>query len=153
MTLATCVGTSDEIKTTISYGSDNTNPVYKNVLPVSVTTLGGGGLSTTISYTYDNFGHVTSEKGPRTDVDDTRYTTYDLYGRPRLKISADPDGSGPLRRQATRTTYDPEGRVLQVEAGTANTTSGSDFTAASYVLNTYDTTSGMPTKTQTVVLP
>lgn len=153
LTLATCVGTADEIKTIISYGSDNTHPVYNNVLPVSVTTVGGDGTNATISYTYDNFGHVTSEKGPRTDVDDTRYTTYDMYGRPLLKIGADPDGAGTLRRQATRTTYDPEGRVLKVETGTTNTTNGSDFAPVSYVSNTYNATSGLLSQSQTVVLP
>jgi hypothetical protein len=153
MTLATCVGTADEIKTIISYGTDNTNPVYKNVLPVSVTTLGGDGANATLYYTYDNFGHVTSEKGPRTDVDDTRYTTYDMYGRPLMQIGADPDGAGLLRRQATKTTYDPEGRVLKVETGTTNTTTGSDFSPVSYVLNTYDPTNGLLSLSQSVVLP
>jgi len=154
MTLATCVGTADELKTTISYGTDNTHPVYNNVLPVSETTMAGdGSISTTIYYTYDNFGHVTSVKGPRTDVDDTRYTTYDMYGRPLLQISADPDGSGPLLRQATRTTYDAEGRVLKVETGTTSTTIGSDFTAKSYVSNTYNTTNGLLSQSQKVILP
>ncbi len=149
MTLATCVGTADELKTTTSYGADNTHPVYNNVLPVSQTTVAGDGSNpTTIFYTYDNFGHVTSVKGPRTDVDDTRYTTYDMYGRPILQISADPDGSGPLTRQATRTTYDAEGRVLKVETGTANTTTGSDFVVASFKRNTYDSTTGLLIKTE-----
>lgn len=152
MTLATCVGTADEIKTIISYGSDNTHPVYNNVLPVLVTTVNGDGSnSTMISYTYDNFGHVTSVKGPRTDVDDTRYTTYDMYGRPLLQIAADPDGSGPLLRQATRTTYDPEGRVLKVETGTTNTTNGSDFAVTSYVQKTYDPSTGLEVKSITAV--
>jgi len=154
MTLATCVGTGDEIKTIISYGSDNTHPVYNNVLPVSQTTVAGDGSNpATITYTYDNYGHVTSVKGPRTDVDDTRYTTYDMYGRPVLQIGADPDGAGSLLRQATRTTYDPEGRVLKVETGTTNTTNGSDFTPVSYVSNTYNTTNGLLSQSQKVVLP
>ena len=154
LTLATCVGGADEIKTITSYGADNTHPVYNNILPVSQTTVAGDGTnSTTIFYTYDNFGHVTSVKGPRTDVDDTRYTTYDMYGRPVLQIGADPDAGGSLRRQATRTTYDPEGRVLKVETGTTNSTTGSDFTAVSYVSNTYDTTNGLLSQSQKVVLP
>jgi len=154
LTLATCVGTADEIKTIISFGSDNTHPVSNNVLPVSQTTVAGDGTNAaTIFYTYDNFGHITSVKGPRTDVDDTRYTNYDMYGRPVLQIGADPDGAGPLLRQATRTTYDPEGRVLKTEAGTTSTITGSDFTPVSYVSKTYDPTSGLLIQSQNVVLP
>ena len=151
MTLATCVGTADEIKTITSYGSDNTHPTYNNVLPVSVTTVAGDGSnSSTITSTYDNYGHVISQKGPRTDVDDTRYTTYDMYGRPIFQIGADPDGSGPLPRVATKTTYDAEGRVLEVDNGTTTTSNGSDFTVTSSKINTYDTTSGMLVESQEV---
>lgn len=50
----------------------------------------------------------------------TAYTAamrHDVLGREVGTIAPDPDGSGPLRYQATRTTYDARGNVAMVEAG------------------------------------
>ncbi len=46
------------------------------------------------------------------------YQQYDAMRRPVMKVGADPDGSGPRRRVAEKTTYDAEGRVVLVELGT-----------------------------------
>lgn len=50
---------------------------------------------------------------------DAKSTSYRYDGAGRLvgEISPDPDGSGPRRHQATRTSYDPNGLVLKVETG------------------------------------
>ena len=59
-------------------------------------------------------------QGDPDDQDHERatYFRYDGQGRPVGEIGPDPDGSGPLKRQAARTIYDPNGLVLRVESGT-----------------------------------
>ncbi|MEI6487007.1 MAG: RHS repeat-associated core domain-containing protein [Sphingomonadales bacterium] len=47
----------------------------------------------------------------------TTYTRYDGIGRAVATIGVDPDGTGPLKHPATRTTYDTLGRVFTVESG------------------------------------
>lgn len=49
--------------------------------------------------------------------DFTNGTRYDLAHRVTGTIAPDPDGSGPLRHLAVRSTYDGEGRLVRVEAG------------------------------------
>jgi len=152
LTLATCVGTTDEIKTIISYGSNDGNPTYKTVLPVSETTIGGDGTSATVSYTYDSFGHVTSVDGPRTDVDDTRYITYDAYGRPIFEIGPIPGGSGTQNRALVRHQYNAAGQETQTAQGYAsnNATNGSDAVFTSYTRMTYDS-AGRLIKSEAIV--
>jgi RHS repeat-associated protein len=47
----------------------------------------------------------------------TYATRYDAVGRTVGTIAPDPDGTGPLRHAATRTTYDPRGNPTKVETG------------------------------------
>jgi RHS repeat-associated protein len=47
----------------------------------------------------------------------TYATRYDSAGRVVGTIAPDPDGNGPLKHQATRTTYDNRGLVTKVETG------------------------------------
>lgn len=47
----------------------------------------------------------------------TTHSRYDAAQRPVGSISSDPDGAGPLKYAATRTTYDSRGRVIRQEAG------------------------------------
>lgn len=111
MTLATCAGTVDELKTVIAYGTNNVLPISR-----SVSRGDGSGLVTT-TFTFDAYGNVTVEDGPQTGVDDAVYSFYDAR---RLKIGligGDPDGAGSLPRVAKRTTYGSDGQVETVSQG------------------------------------
>ncbi|MEH0196196.1 RHS repeat-associated core domain-containing protein [Caulobacter sp. CCNWLY153] len=71
-------------------------------------------------------------------ADYTTYFQYDAMRRPVLKIGPDPDGSGPLKRVAEKTTYDVSGRVVRVELGVVSDASGSDFTVSQTTRTRYD---------------
>ena len=151
-TVATSVATTD-------YGTSTTAPrSYKTFLPLSVTqTDGAGSLSVTTTYTYDNIGNVVIVDGPRTDVDDKTYRTYDPNRRVIFEIGADPDGSSPMRRMTVRHSYDGAGRETKTDTGTCGTvtlvnglpTTCADFAVSSFTRVTYDT-AGRPIKTETV---
>src|SRR5262249_28429015 len=76
-----------------------TNSTATSLLPVSITTRNGdSSLTSTISRTYTSMGDVASETGPRTDVTQVSYTTYDNMRRKIFEIGPDPDGAGALPR-------------------------------------------------------
>ena len=142
MTPATCVGTSDELRTTIVYGTNN-------VLPVSKTIgLGDGSNQMTTTFTYDRYGNVIVEDGPRPGTDDASYYFYDAKRRRTGAIGPDPDGSsGPLPRQVTRTTYGVDDQIEAVARGVTTGITQADLLAAavdSQVTTTYDATYGLP---------
>ncbi len=128
----TCDGDAKQLKTSSVYN------VQGNLLPSSVTVASGDNLvSQTSSFTYDSVGNRTSVDGPRTDVSDVSYTTYDAIRRPVYEISVDPDGPGTnLPRVVTHHIYSG---ILetQTESGTSQNTDGSSFTRASYVTTAY----------------
>jgi RHS repeat-associated protein len=76
----------------------------------------------------------------------TSATRYDAMGRVTGTIAPDPDGAGPLKYAATRTTYDAAGRPTKQETGelaswqpeTVAPMSWSGFTILSSVETTYD---------------
>lgn len=141
---ASCVGTAAEKVTTYGYSGNN-------LWQTSVTTAAGDGSnSRTVTSSYDNVGNVISVKGPRTDVDDTRYVTYDLLRRKVFEIGTDPDGGGPLPRQIVHHVYDTDGNEIRTELGTGNATNGSDFVIAHFKRMTYDAVTGRITKTEEV---
>lgn len=128
---ATCNGSVNQLITTTAYAN-------YNLLPSSVTTAAGdGSASATTSYSYDNTGNVMTVDGPRTDVDDRSYNTYDALRRPVYEISVDPDGSGSLPRVMVHHIYTG---VLetQTERGTGTSTTGSDFSRAAYATIGYN---------------
>jgi len=126
-TSASCAGGADEVVTTISYGPQVAG-VGNNLLPVSVTKgAGDGSLSTTVSYAYDAVGNQTSVDGPLSGSADTTTYRYDADREQVGVISPDPDGSGPMMRRATRTTYNADGIVVETETGTVNSTSDADW--------------------------
>ena len=129
---ASCVGTAAETVTTYTYGDNNLDLTSKTVA------AGDNSVSATTSYTYDIAGNVTVVDGPRTDVDDRSYTTYDLAHRKVFEIGVDPDGSGPLPRVIVHHLYDVDGREYRTEMGTGNATDGSDFAMTSHKLTSYD---------------
>jgi len=119
---ASCAGGGDEAKTTIAYGN--------NLLPVTVTKASGdGAVSATTTMAYDDVGNRISVDGPLAGSDDTTSYRYDADREAVGVIAPDPDGGGPRRRRATRTTYNARGIPTQVEAGIVNGTSDADWAA------------------------
>jgi YD repeat-containing protein len=150
---SSCVGTADEVKTIFGFSSSYTaNSASNNGLPISVTTLlGNGTVISSASMTYDSIGNLLSVDGPRTDIDDRRYTTYDAKRKPVFEVSADPDGTGPLPRTIVRHLYDAEGMETQTEYGTGFATDGSDFVVTRFQRMTYDFATGRLLRTEAVI--
>ena len=142
-----CAGTADQTVTTYAYNTPN-------LLKTSETVAAGdGSVTATTTYTYDVHGNVTVVDGPRTDVDDRTYATYDVMRRKLYDIGVDPDGSGPLPRVIVHHVYNLDGRETQTATGTGNATDGSDFSIASYKAMTFDSTTGLLVKTISATVP
>lgn len=124
---ASCAGTADETKTTISYAGSN------NLQPTSVTVAAGdGSVSSTTTTTYDPNGDVVSVDGPLPGSDDTVTYRYDLGRNLVGTISPDPDGTGgPLKRSAVKISYNADGQPTLKEAGIVNGTTDADWAAFS----------------------
>lgn len=149
MTLATCVGTTDEQKTVFTYNPTSSAFGARNLLPASKTvSRGDGSLAATVSFTYDRYGNVIVEDGPRTGTVDAVYHFYDLARRKIGTIERDPDASGSgLPRMATRTTYGSDGEVERVVKGTVTATTLTaleNMTALERVEIEYSTAHGKP---------
>ncbi|TPG22752.1 hypothetical protein EAH87_02890 [Sphingomonas koreensis] len=114
-TLASCAGTADEVQVTIAHGSVAAN----NLLPVAVAQRSGdGGVTATTALSYDPIGDTVAVDGPLSGTADTTTYRYDDVRQLVGVISADPDGSGSLKRRAQRLTYDAKGAVTKAEVGT-----------------------------------
>jgi RHS repeat-associated protein len=123
---SSCAGTSDEVKSTIVYGSTG---VANNLFPTSISKgSGDGALTATTAAAYDIFGNLTSIDGPLSGTADTYGFNYDADRQLTLAVSPDPDGAGSLLRRAIRYTYNADGNVTKIEAGTATSLTG-PFTA------------------------
>jgi RHS repeat-associated protein len=144
---SSCAGTSNEVKTTIAYG---TAGVANNLLPTSVSKgAGDGSLTATTAVTYDIVGNVVTVDGPLSGSADTTMYRWNADRQPVGVVSPDPDGSGPLKMRAVRTTYNADGNVTKFEQGTVNSQSDSDWAAFSTlqeVDTTYDTSARPVTK-------
>ena len=105
-------GATDERRTTATYNSTN-------VLPYSTTdSLGDGTLpQTTTIAQYDNNGNVLVSQGVKQTAADETYAFYDALGRQVGTVGIDPDGTYARHRQATRTSYDNDGHVQEVDTG------------------------------------
>ena len=97
-----------------------------------------GGVAATMVYTNDALGNVIKAVGPRTDVVQDAYVTYDALRRPVYEIGVDPDGSGPLVRKIVHHLYDQGDREYRTEIGTGSATDGTDFSITSYTLKAFD---------------
>ncbi len=145
--------------TVTDYGTSTTAPyTYKSFQPYSVTLTDKGltPLVATTTYTYDVLGDVVAVDGPRTDVDDTSYKTYDANRRVVCEIGVDPDGTGTLVRAMTRHAYDEVGRELETDTGygasttdCTPTTSSGPMTVVHFTRMTYDA-AGRVIKTELV---
>lgn len=121
-TAPSCVGTSDEVKTTASYNA--------NLLPTSVITgAGDASLTATTAATYDIAGNLLTVDGPLSGTADTTTFRYDVDRNRVGVISADPDGAGALKRRAVKTTYNGDGQPILTELGNVNGTSDGDWAA------------------------
>jgi RHS repeat-associated protein len=133
-----CSGTSDEAKTTISYGPQVAGTA-NNLLPVSVKKASGDGVTAaTTSVTYDTVGNLATSTDPLSRV--TAYF-FDADREPLGMIGPDPDGAGALKMRATKLTYNADGLVTLVAQGTAtaNTLTGLNaMTTLQQVATTYD---------------
>jgi len=123
-TLSACNGLADETQTTSAY-PDSVNP--NNLLLISQTTAAGdGSLSSQISMTYDDIGNLETLEGPLGTADTTRFR----YDATRLAVGVtgpDPDGGGPLKHRAIKTTYNARSQPTFVEIGTVNSQSDPDW--------------------------
>jgi RHS repeat-associated protein len=122
---ASCVGTSDEVKTVYSYGFQD-GTAANNLLPTAVTTkLGDGTVLSGTSMTYDATGNAVLVDGPLPGAVDVTRSIYDADREKVGEISADPDGSNPLLTPiAKRVTYNGDGKPTLEEQG--NTSDQSD---------------------------
>jgi RHS repeat-associated protein len=139
MTTASCVGSADEIRTTITYGTSGS---ANNLLPTVITVAAGdNSISSTTTTGYDSAGNAITIDGPLAGSADTSRYRYDSMRRTVGEIGPDPDGSGLLLHRATRKTFDSAGRLTKVEVGTVNSQSDVDwaaFTSLEAVDTTYD---------------
>nr|WP_294812730.1 RHS repeat-associated core domain-containing protein [uncultured Sphingomonas sp.] len=119
-TTASCSGTADEVKTSISYNA--------NGHPITVTKgAGNGSLTATTSIGYDDVGNVLTVDGPLSGTADTARYRYDAARQLVGVTSPDPDGGGALKPRAQRVTFDPKGRPTLVEMGNVNSQSDGDW--------------------------
>ena len=129
MTLASCAGSADEIKTTYAYGSTGT---ANNLLVTSVTVAAGNNsVAATTTTTYDSAGNAITVDGPLAGPDDSTRTRYDILRRVVGVVSPDPDGGAALLHRAVRNTYDNSGSLIKVERGTVNSQSDAHWAAFS----------------------
>ena len=137
-TTASCAGTIDETRTTLTYPDSLT---ANNLLPLSKTVAAGdGSLAAATSWTYDAAGDKLTEDGPLPGTGDTMRWRYDIKRRVTATMSPDPDGAGSLKPLATVNTFDDAGRLIKQENGTANSqaTDWTGFAAIDSVETTYD---------------
>lgn len=125
-TRASCAGTADELRTTISHGPAG---VANNLLPRSATSgSGDGALAATQSVSYDDVGNVHTLDGPLTGTADSWRYRYDDNRQLVGAVSPDPDGAGPRKNRAVRTSYNADGQVTLSEAGAVNSQADGDWT-------------------------
>jgi RHS repeat-associated protein len=139
-TLSACSGVEDEVVTSVNYGPQ-TAGVANNLLPVSVSKgSGNGALTATATRSYDNIGNLTYVDGPLPGSADTSRMIYDGARRMIGTISPAP-GAGTLPNRARRLTFNTDGKISQVEAGTTvgqSDAAWSGFTSVQQAQTTYD---------------
>ena len=126
-TLATCAGTSDEVKTLISYGQQSAG-VANNLLPVSASSgSGDGALTSSVSVAYDIIGNRISVDGPLPGSADTSRLRYNAVRQVVGAVGPDPDGAGLLKHRAQRVAYNIDGQPILTESGTVLSQSDTDW--------------------------
>lgn len=116
-----CAGQADEVKTSVAY--TRTGVTNTNALPLTVTKgAGDGSLSATNTYSWDLIGNKVLLDGPMNDDVTTWY-----YDADRQLIGTAGIGPYTAKNRAQRFTYNPDGQVTKVEAGTVPNESASGF--------------------------
>jgi RHS repeat-associated protein len=140
-TTSSCSGGSDEVATSITYGSTTTS-VANNLLPTSISKgAGDASLTATTAITYTDNGDIKTVDGPLSGSTDTMTYRYDDTRQLSGMVAPDPDGGGALKNRATRITRDNDGQVTLVERGTVNSAADADwsgFTTIDQAALTYD---------------
>jgi RHS repeat-associated protein len=118
LTATDCLGSANERKITIVYGTRAEN----NIEPQSITVASGDkAVSQTQTFTYTPLGDIDTIDGPLPGAGDTTRILYDLgLRRVRGRIAPDPDGSESLKPIASRLSYDNAGRLQRTEIGTVD---------------------------------
>ncbi len=115
LTATDCVGSANERRTTMSYGTNQSNNSALQSVSVS---SGNNALSATTSYTYTPVGDLDTVDGPLAGNSDSVRTLYDLaLRRVKGRIAPDPDGSDAGKPMAMRFVYDNVGRLQRTETG------------------------------------
>jgi RHS repeat-associated protein len=138
---AGCLGTTDEVATSISYNTDPTSSLTHTLMPTYVAKVLGTFTTTlsSVSMWYDQMDDLQGVNGPIFPGQTTLYL-YDAMRQKYAEIDTDPDGSGPRLPQATFTSYTPDGLVGSVSVGTLANQSGdlSTLTVMQQVTSSYD---------------
>jgi RHS repeat-associated protein len=134
---ASCLGTADEFRKTLSYAGSN------NALATSASRgSGDGAIVATTTATYDNVGDLQTVDGPLAGSNDVTRFRYDAARQLVGVVGPDPDAAGALKHRAVRYAYDPDGRPTVVEVGTVNSQSDADWSVMTVLqqsLSKYDT--------------
>jgi RHS repeat-associated protein len=124
-TASSCINTSDERRTTISYGPQSAG-TGNNLHPLSVTVaLGDGSVAATSTMSYDANGNISTIDGPLSA--DLTMMSFDAARQPLWQIGPDPDGAGVAQFPAIKYTYRPDGQVDFVQSGTVGTQSSTSI--------------------------
>ncbi|MBC9033005.1 RHS repeat-associated core domain-containing protein [Sphingomonas sp. JC676] len=143
-TTASCVGTADEVKTTIGYNT--------NGLPTTTTSgAGDGSLTATTTIAYDDFGDTLTVDGPLSGMADTTRYRYNADRELVGVTSPDPDGAGSLKPRAQKLTRDDKGRVTLSEVGFVNSQSDADWAGFSTMQQLATSYDGVDHKTKEVL--
>lgn len=128
---ASCVGTTDEVKTTYTYGYQD-GTAANNLLPTAVTTkLGDGTILSGATMTYDATGNAVLVDGPLAGSVDVTRSIYDADREKTGEIGPDPDGANSLTPIAKRVTYNGDGKPTFEEQGNVSDQSDAAWAAFS----------------------
>lgn len=127
MTQASCVGTADEVRTVVNYGTGSPN----NLLPVSITQQDGtGALAATNAFTYDIRGDVNTVDGPLPGTSDTVKYRHDAARQLVGFVGVDPDTPSSGRpSSAIQYDYTVDGLPADIKYGTVASQSDADWSA------------------------
>ena len=144
-----CIGTADEVRTTLAYGSAG---AANNLLPTSVVRGSGAAPSMAVtSVTYTAEGDKAVVDGPLPGSGDTTTYRYDARRRIIGATGPDPDGAGVGLNRAQRLTYNDWSQVTLAEVGTTvgyTDTDWANFSPLVRTGTTYDSYGRPVTSTQ-----
>lgn len=150
--LSTCEGTLHETRLVTQYGTPG---VANNLLPTSVTVSAGGSAPTSsTTMAYDPVGNLLTIDGPLPGAADTTRYRHDAMRQQVGVVGPDPDGVGPLKHRATRTSYSLDGQVTLTERGTVDSQSDAHWMAFSPLQKTllnYDINGRLETEAHVAV--